>query len=47
MERAKRIELLSSDWKSEVIPLYDARTILLPHHLEQEHLSVHGNLSNY
>ena len=27
MERVRRIELLASDWKSEVLPLYDTRTI--------------------
>ena len=27
MERMRRIELLASDWKSEVLPLYDTRTI--------------------
>ena len=25
MERVRRIELLASDWKAEVLPLYDTR----------------------
>ena len=28
LERSRRIELLASDWKSEVLPLYELRTII-------------------
>ena len=30
LERVERIELSSSDWKSEVIPLYDTRSLATP-----------------
>ena len=28
MERDRRIELLASDWKSEVLPLYESRNLV-------------------
>ena len=35
LERVRRIELLSSDWKSVILPLYYTRFIMvLPHRIE-------------
>ena len=35
MERVRRIELLASDWKSEVLPLYDTRFIFFDNIVKQ------------